>query len=176
MPNQNGRKTLNMGTLFETIRQKVTARQAADLYGLPVNRYGKALCPWHNDKNPSLSFDKRTGRCKCFSCNAGGGAVDLAAALLHISPLEAAKRIDADFSLHCEDAQNKPPSPKGEISQTHYKREEESKQYSVLCDKQHILRNILAKYTPETSENSDEFWTALQELAKVQTELLMMED
>lgn len=169
-----------MGTLFETIRQRVTARQVADLYGLAVNRYGKALCPWHSDRNPSLSFDKRTGRCKCFACNAGGGAVDLAAALLHLSPLEAAKHIDADFSLHCDDAQNKPPSPIGESPVTRRKREREaeSRRFAELCDRERALKVVLEQYTPETAEVSSEFSATLEELASVQIqlELLMMED
>ena len=38
----------------------------------------KALCPFHADSHPSLGFYKRNGeeRYKCFSCGAGGNAVD----------------------------------------------------------------------------------------------------
>lgn len=163
-----------MGALFNLIRARVTARQVADMYGLAVNRHEKALCPWHADKHPSLSFDRRTGRCKCFACNAGGSAVDLAAALLHLSPLEAAKRIDADFGLNCEDAHNKPPpTPIGENPAQKRKREQEaeSRLFSELCGRERALKAMLERYTPETSESSSEFNTALTELGEVQIKL-----
>jgi len=164
-----------MGLLFDLIRQQVTARQVADQYGLSVNRYGKALCPWHSDRNPSLSFDKRTGRCKCFACNCGGSAIDLAAILLNMTALEAAKQINADFQLGCDDVQDKhrPIRPKGVQSPDLQRREQEedAKRYSECCAKLHQLRQQLAQYTPESAEASPEFTRCLQELADIQVEL-----
>ena len=40
--------------LFQTVKYVVNCREAAELYGIDVNRYGKALCPFHNDRHPSL--------------------------------------------------------------------------------------------------------------------------
>ena len=40
--------------IFEIVKENVNLREAAELYGIDVNRYGKALCPFHNDRNPSL--------------------------------------------------------------------------------------------------------------------------
>lgn len=40
--------------LFETVKTAVNAREAAQLYGVAVNRCGMALCPFHNDHHPSL--------------------------------------------------------------------------------------------------------------------------
>ena len=40
--------------IFEIIKENVNLREAAELYGIDVNRYGKALCPFHNDRYPSL--------------------------------------------------------------------------------------------------------------------------
>ena len=45
--------------VFEAVKGKVTARQAAELYGIPVSRHGMAVCPFHNDKNPSMKLDMR---------------------------------------------------------------------------------------------------------------------
>ena len=45
--------------VFEAVKQNLTTRQAAELYGIPVNRHGMAVCPFHNDKNPSMKVDKR---------------------------------------------------------------------------------------------------------------------
>jgi len=163
-----------MGILFDLVRQNVTARDVAERYGLDVNRYGKALCPWHNDRHPSLSFDRRTGRCKCFSCNAGGGAVDLAAALLNVSPLEAAKQIAVDFGIQCDDLEDRRPTfPIGETPVQKRKREQEAecKLYSALCNEERRLMQILERYTPETAENAPEFWETLKQLSDVRTRL-----
>ena len=51
--------------VFEAVKGNVTARQAAEMYGVRVNRHGMAVCPFHNDKNPSMKVDKRF---HCFAC------------------------------------------------------------------------------------------------------------
>ena len=45
-------------TIYEKAKSLVTAREAAEHYGLMVNRYGMALCPFHDDHNPSIELDK----------------------------------------------------------------------------------------------------------------------
>ena len=40
--------------VFEAVKGKVTTRQAAEMYGIRVNRHGMAVCPFHNDRNPSM--------------------------------------------------------------------------------------------------------------------------
>ena len=39
--------------------------------------YGKARCPFpdHEDKNPSFSFNLKTGAYRCFGCGRNGGDV-----------------------------------------------------------------------------------------------------
>ena len=44
---------------FKAIKGLVTAREAAERYGLTVNSRGMALCPFHDDHNPSLKLDER---------------------------------------------------------------------------------------------------------------------
>jgi DNA primase len=46
-------------TLFEQVKECVTARQAAEHYGIKVKRNGMACCPFHKDKTPSMKIDKR---------------------------------------------------------------------------------------------------------------------
>ncbi|MFV8802809.1 CHC2 zinc finger domain-containing protein [Faecalibacterium taiwanense] len=43
-------------------------REAAQAYGLEVNRHGKALCPFHNDRHPSLYV--ANDHYYCFTCGA----------------------------------------------------------------------------------------------------------
>lgn len=59
--------------------EKIKALSVEDVacrLGLPVSRH-KALCPFHNDRHPSLTFDLRRNRYRCFVCNASGNPVDL---------------------------------------------------------------------------------------------------
>lgn len=54
----------------------------AQRLGLWVVRH-KALCPFHEDRHPSLSFCLRKNTFRCFVCDAHGGTIDLAMRLLN---------------------------------------------------------------------------------------------
>ena len=82
--------------IFETIKQQVTARQAAERYGIHINRSGMAVCPFHKDKNPSMKLDNRF---YCFACQATGDVIDFAARLYDLSPKEAALKLAWDFGI-----------------------------------------------------------------------------
>lgn len=48
-------------------------------YGISLEKKGSSfmgLCPFHEDKNPSLSVDKEKGLFHCFGCGAGGDVFD----------------------------------------------------------------------------------------------------
>ena len=45
--------------VFEAVKQSVTTRQAAEHYGVRVGRNGMCVCPFHDDKNPSMKVDRR---------------------------------------------------------------------------------------------------------------------
>ena len=53
----------------------------AERLGLRVERH-KALCPFHDDRHPSLSFSVSRNSYKCFVCDAHGGVIDLAMKVL----------------------------------------------------------------------------------------------
>ena len=55
--------------VFEVVKENVTARQAAEAYGLKEGRTGMACCPFHSDKSPSMKLDERY---YCFGCGATG--------------------------------------------------------------------------------------------------------
>lgn len=82
--------------VFKEVKAAVTARQAAERYGLKVNRAGMTCCPFHDDRNPSMKLDDRF---YCFGCGATGDAVDLTARLLDLSPKEAAVQLASDFEI-----------------------------------------------------------------------------
>lgn len=64
--------------VFEAVKQSVTTRQAAEHYGIKARRNGMAVCPFHNDKNPSMKLDKPF---HCFGCGADGDVIDFTARL-----------------------------------------------------------------------------------------------
>ncbi len=85
-----------MSQIFSLVRSSVTARQAAELYGLKVGRNGMVCCPFHDDKRPSMKVDERY---YCFGCHETGSVIDLTAKLFGLTPLEAARKLAADFLL-----------------------------------------------------------------------------
>lgn len=98
--------------LFNEIKLQVSALEAGRLYGLQFDRTGKrARCIWHSpDRHPSLSF--KDGYCRCFACGHGGSAIDLTMRLFGLSPLEAARKLDADFHLGLDET----PGPRPQYS------------------------------------------------------------
>ena len=73
----------------EVVGQYVTlTRKGSNLFG---------LCPFHSEKTASFSVAPDKGIYYCFGCHAHGDAIALYAQALSLSPLEAAKRVCADF-------------------------------------------------------------------------------
>ena len=86
--------------VFEAVKGNITTRQAAEMYGIRVNRHGMAVCPFHNDRNPSMKVDKRF---HCFACQADGDAIDFVSRLFGLSSKEAAMKLADDFGI-CYDS------------------------------------------------------------------------
>ena len=86
-------------TVFEAARQADCIR-AAEKLGIRTRRSGGkayACCLFHAEKTPSLCLYPDSGGFYCFGCHAHGDATALYAQALSLSPLEAAKRVCADF-------------------------------------------------------------------------------
>ena len=85
------------GNLFETVKQSVTVREAAQMYGVEANRNDMACCPFHDDKHPSMKLNEEYFY--CFGCGATGDVIDFTARLYDLSPKEAAEKLAQDFGL-----------------------------------------------------------------------------
>ena len=59
----------------------------AQRLGLQVSRH-KSLCPFHEDRHPSLTFHVAKNSFRCFACGAHGGVIDLAMHVLGKSFIE----------------------------------------------------------------------------------------
>jgi len=137
------------GNVFETVKQSITTREAAEHYGIEVKRNGMACCPFHDDRTPSLKLDRRF---HCFGCGADGDVIDFAARLYNLSPKEAAEKLAQDFGL-LYDSQA-PPKKTYVRQKSEAQKFRESKQrcFRALADYAHLLRGWetgLAPLTPE---------------------------
>lgn len=59
----------------------------------------KALCFGHEDKTPSLSFDEKKGRYKCFVCDVKGDVINLVEERLNLSFVDACNWLINQFQL-----------------------------------------------------------------------------
>ena len=85
--------------LIKEVKARVDIVNVAQFYGINVNKHNKALCCFHREKTPSLSFHKEKQIYKCFSCGKGGDVISLVSELYNINAYEAAKKINQDFGL-----------------------------------------------------------------------------
>ena len=99
-------------TIYEKAKSLVTAREAAEHYGLSVNSRGMALCPFHDDHNPSMKLDERF---HCFGCGEDGDVIDFTAKFFNLTLREAAQKLIDDFGngveLSYTPAPPEPPDP-----------------------------------------------------------------
>jgi DNA primase len=60
---------------LKEIKQQLSINQVLQHYGLQPDKNDRLVCPFHNDKNPSLQIYPKTNTYCCFSsnCNAGTG-------------------------------------------------------------------------------------------------------
>ena len=91
-------------TLFELVKQTIHVRDAAEHYGLQVNRSGMCRCPFHDDRHPSMKLNEKYFY--CFGCGATGDVIDLVARLFGLSSFEAAQKLAQDFGIDPD----KPPA------------------------------------------------------------------
>ena len=139
-------------SVFEAVKQSVTVREAAQMYGIEVNRSGMACCPFHDDKNPSMKLNEEYFY--CFGCGATGDVIDFTARLYNLSPKEAAEKLAQDFGL-AYDSQA-PPRRRyvRRKSQAQKFKEDRDHAFRVLADYFHLLRKWETDYTPKTPEEN----------------------
>ena len=142
--------------LFQNVKYGVNCREAAERYGVSINRQGKALCPFHNDRHPSL-YVADDHFC-CFACGAHGDVIDFAANFFDLPLYEAAQRLAADFGVDA----NQPPTKevlekRRQKAEAQQLMENERLCVSVLSDYARVLRSWKMQYAPQSpAEAPDE--------------------
>ena len=165
--------------VFATVKTSINTREAAARYGVEVNRHGKALCPFHNDRHPSLFVDD--DHYHCYACGEHGDVIDFTAKLFGLKLYEAAQKLAYDFGI----TQDKPPTKamqekQNRKSEAQRLRENEKLCFSALLAYMKLLQEWKVRYAPRTPEDEpdDRFVQACHKLDYVEylVDLLIMGD
>ena len=155
-------------SIYETVKAAISVKDAAEQYGLKVNRNGMICCPFHNDRHPSLKLNE--DYFYCFGCGATGDVIDFTARLFGLSSYEAAQKLIADFGLDPD----KPPAAaalrKSKYPLVRAFRQDELYCRRVLNDYLRLLEDWRVRYSPHSPEEKldDRFVESCQMLDYVE--------
>ena len=165
--------------LFEVVKASINTREAAQAYGIDVNHHGMALCPFHNDRHPSLYVSD--DHYHCFACGEHGDVIDLIAKLFDLRLYDAARKLASDFHLAPDN-----PLPEAIRRKMKHKtkaqqlRENERLCFSVLNEYRRLLLDWEKRYAPQAPEDvpDERFVEACHRLlwAEYQLDILLQGD
>ena len=130
---------------FRAIKEAIPMREAVVQYGFEPDRVGRICCPFHDDQNPSLRLYEGSGGWWCFVCNEGGSVIDFTAKLFGLSFLQAAKKLDHDFSLGLMDGS---VDPNDAVRRDKIRRQKEAarrqyrSEYDSKCQEANEIRSM----------------------------------
>lgn len=153
--------------IFEAVKQSVTTRQAAERYGIRVERSGMCRCPFHHDNTPSMKLDRRF---YCFGCGAAGDVIDFVSRLRRIGSKEAAILLAQDFVIPYENGLDNPRKRQKKTTDEQNYQHMERYCVRVLLDYYRLLCRWKEDYVPQTPEDGYDprFVEALQKLSLVE--------
>lgn len=89
-----------MKNIFAETKNKLQIKDVIEYYLATLfNRNNKCRCPFHDDKNASLSIKPSTNTFKCFGCGESGSVIDFVMKYKNVDKLEALKILNQDFNL-----------------------------------------------------------------------------
>ncbi len=87
---------------IEHIKAVTDLKSLAESRGIQLKKNGKGwfgLCPFHDDKNPSLSITLSKNEWHCFGCGAGGDVIRFVELFDQVDFKEAVKRLSGDNTV-----------------------------------------------------------------------------
>ncbi len=96
---------------IESIKRQIDIIELAGRLGIEVNKYQKALCPFHEDKRPSLQFSREKQIATCFSGHCKAGTMDVIGLVekrKNLSTKEALEWLKEEYKLIEERTPSKP--------------------------------------------------------------------
>lgn len=93
--------------IFEKVKEQTNIADVVESFGVQLNNKDKGLCPFHNEKTPSFSVDRKSNIFKCFGCGETGDAIAFVSKLKNIEPLNAAKCLADMYRIDLGDCPNR---------------------------------------------------------------------
>ena len=130
------------------------------------------LCPFHDDKNPSMSVSPTKRVFKCFSCNTGGDVVTFVSKYKNISARDAMREIGASIGINVEFSKKEKLKQKNEkyyrIMQDasdfysfYLKHAEEAKAARDYLAERGLNSDIITKFNIGLASSNDEIYKLL---------------
>ena len=106
---------------IEKLKNQIDIVNIIEQY-IPVKKMGlsyKCVCPFHDDKNPSMSINQNKQMYHCFACKAGGDAVKFVMDYEKLTYPEAIEKIAQISNFSLEYTNDKVPTgiPEGPYSE-----------------------------------------------------------
>jgi len=137
-------------------------------YGMEVSRNGMTLCPFHDDRNPSMKLND--DYFFCFGCGEGGDVIDLTAALCGLNKYDAARKLAQDFGVDYEILHPNMDAVQKKYADRKRQAERERKVFIALTERLYLLRDWIVRYAPKSpdEELTPRFVEACHDLARVE--------
>ena len=156
--------------VYSAVKNSITTRQAAEFYGLTVNRNGMCKCPFHKDKNPSMKVDKRF---HCFGCQADGDVIEFTSRLFGFSRKAAAMKLASDFGIRYNGRASYTPTGRRRVSEEEKTEHQAAYFFRKLSDYRNHLIDWETEYAPVNPSDDfhPRFVEALKNLTQVENDL-----
>lgn len=143
---------INKRITYADIRLRI---DISDIIGavIEIDRYGKGLCPFHNDRNPSLYIDEKRQRFKCFGCGISGDCFDFVKLHYGLDRKSAFKLLAQRAGYNISG--NIPEAARKEIKERRLERERE-RRFLEWCE---FWRDRIAEVIRKTDSLNDDLTT-----------------
>lgn len=134
---------MNLKNIVDDIKKYIDAEQVKNKIALDLGlkfKNNKCLCFLHSESNPSMSFDVKKKKFKCFSCGQSYDIFNHYQQYYNLSFLEALKSIVRDFNLNIDIIINE-TDRKPKKSPT--KHENYNKNILTYCEKRNISKDTI---------------------------------
>ncbi len=152
--------------VYEAVKNTIPVPDAAVQYGMEVSRNGMTLCPFHDDRNPSMKLND--DYFFCFGCGERGDVIDLTAALCGLNKYDAARKLAQDFGVDYEILHPEMVAVQKKYADRKRQAERERKVFNALTERLYLLRDWIVRYAPKTpdEELDPRFVEACHDLAR----------
>lgn len=137
-------------TIYEAVKKSIPVPDAAARYGMVVGKNGMTLCPFHDDRNPSMKLNDEYYY--CFGCGVDGDVIDLTAALCGLNKYDAARKLAQDFGVDYEILHPDMVAVQKKYADRKRQAERERKVFIALTERLYLLRDWIVRYAPKTSD------------------------